>query len=180
MAILHPATLVPTKLELVTAFLDAQEWGGTGEVEMIGGYRFDDPDGRVGVEALLVRRGDRVLQVPLTYRDAPLAGAEGDLVTTMTHSVLGDRWVHRAQADPVALGCFERALAGTQAQAELVAELPDGSREPRPQVVVVAHEGEDVADGPVRFTDDASRPVGGASRLVATWDGGSAVVASRG
>jgi hypothetical protein len=43
----------------------------------VSAYRFDDPAGEVGIETLLVRRGaGPVLQVPLTYRGAPLAGAE--------------------------------------------------------------------------------------------------------
>ncbi len=45
-------------------------------VEVIGSYRFDDLDGRVGMETHLVRAGGVVLQVPLTYRMPRLDGAE--------------------------------------------------------------------------------------------------------
>src|SRR5690606_23314792 len=65
-------------------------------------YRFDDPDGEVGVETLIVRSGGNdELQVPLTYRGAPLAGAENWLIGTMEHSALGKRWVYDAAGDPV-------------------------------------------------------------------------------
>ena len=67
---------------------------------MIGSYRFDDPDGRVGMEAHLVDAGGTLLQVPLTYRDEPLDGAEDALITEMQHSVLGTRWVYDGLRDP--------------------------------------------------------------------------------
>jgi hypothetical protein len=49
-----------------------------------------------------------VFQVPLTYRDEPLAGADGALITTMEHSVLGTRWVYDGLRDPL----FVVMLAG--------------------------------------------------------------------
>ena len=58
---------------------------------MIGSYRFDDPDGRVGMETHLVTAGGALMQVALTYRDEPLDGAEDALITEMQHSVLGTR-----------------------------------------------------------------------------------------
>ena len=36
------------------------------------------------------------MQVPLTYRGAPRPSAEDSLVTTMTHTTLGDRWIYDA------------------------------------------------------------------------------------
>ncbi|HEY9290719.1 MAG TPA: hypothetical protein VIP98_05510 [Microlunatus sp.] len=126
MAIIHQAELTPSKPELIMAWLDREPWGGTGEIEIIGSYRYDDPDGEVGVEAFLVRRGDRLLHLPLTYRGAPLDGAEDRLISTMTHSVLGDRWVYDATADPVAVACYRRALCGQQEQAEM--EVVEGDR----------------------------------------------------
>ena len=67
---------------------------------MIGSYRFDDPDGRVGMESHLVTAGDMLLHVPLTYRDAPLEGADDALIVEMQHSVLGTRWVYDGLRDP--------------------------------------------------------------------------------
>ena len=68
---------------------------------MIGSYRFDDPDGRVGMETHLVTAGGVVFQVPLTYRDEPLDGADDALITEMHHSVLGTRWVYDGLRDPL-------------------------------------------------------------------------------
>ena len=96
MAIIHRATITPTKLELAAAWLDRQGAGGAGDLEMVGSYRFDDPEGEVGVEALLVRRSGEVFHLPVTYRGAPLDGAGAHLITTMEHSVLGRRWVYEA------------------------------------------------------------------------------------
>jgi hypothetical protein len=67
---------------------------------VIGSYRFDDPDGRVGMETHLVTAGGALLQIPLTYRDEPLDGAEDALITEMQHSVLGTRWVYDGLHDP--------------------------------------------------------------------------------
>jgi hypothetical protein len=55
MAILHRASVTPSKRELAEAWLDEQPWAVDGGVEMLGSYRFDDPAGEVGVEAMLVR-----------------------------------------------------------------------------------------------------------------------------
>lgn len=119
MAIIHKATLTPDKPTLIDAWLDGRPWAGRGPDEMLGAYRFDDPAGEVGVEVFLVRRGSRLLHVPLTYRGAPLPGHEDDLVGTLEHSVLGTRWVYDGTRDEVAVACFRRALTGEQEQAEL-------------------------------------------------------------
>jgi hypothetical protein len=108
MAILHAATVTPTKAEMISAWLPTQPWAPRGaDAELVGAYRFDDPDGRVGMEVHLVRAGDVLVQVPLTYRDAALDGADGHLLGTMEHSVLGERWVYDGLGDPV----FVRMLA---------------------------------------------------------------------
>jgi maltokinase-like protein len=69
-------------------------------VHVIGSYRFDDPEGRVGMETHLVTARGTLFQVPLTYRDEPLDGAEDALITEMQHSVLGTRWVYDGLRDP--------------------------------------------------------------------------------
>ena len=103
MAIFHRATVTPKKAELIAAWAPAQPWGPPNDapVEVIGSYRFDDPDGRVGMETHLVTAGDTLFQVPLTYRDEPLAGAEDAFITEMEHSVLGTRWVYDGLGDPL-------------------------------------------------------------------------------
>jgi hypothetical protein len=103
MAIFHRATITPTKEELIAAWAPTQLWGPPADahIDVIGSYRFDDPDGRVGMETHLVTAGDTLLQVPLTYRDEPLDGADQALITEMQHSVLGTRWVYDGLGDPL-------------------------------------------------------------------------------
>ena len=102
MAIFHRATITPTKDELIAAWAPTQAWGwAVGDpIDVIGSYRFDDPDGRVGMETHLVTAGGTLFQVPLTYRDEPLDGHENALITEMQHSVLGTRWVYDGLRDP--------------------------------------------------------------------------------
>ncbi|QDP96753.1 hypothetical protein FOE78_13300 [Microlunatus elymi] len=206
MAIIHKATLTPSKPEVLRGWLDRQPWGGSGEIEQVAGYRFDNPAGEVGVEGFVLRRGDRLLHAVLTYRGEPQRDGQG-LIATMQHSVLGRRWVYDAATDPVALGCFLRAVRGEQDQAAL--ELWDGDRRTglREQTLrLLAQDGSgpdtpDGYDGPDRQDEfanpDASTvvrvaidggelriarvlgiPVDGSRRLTARWDGGSAVLAA--
>src|SRR3954453_22307932 len=102
MARFHRATITPTKGELIAQWAPTQPWGPAADVPIgvVGAYRFDDPDGRVGMETHLVAAGDTVLQVPLTYRDEPLEGADEALIVEMNHSVLGTRWVYDGLRDP--------------------------------------------------------------------------------
>lgn len=102
MALFHRATLSPTKQELIAAWAPTQPWGPPADVasEVIGAFRFDDPEGRVGMEIHLVDAGGTVFQVPLTYRDEPLDGAQDGLIGEMQHSVLGTRWVYDGLRDP--------------------------------------------------------------------------------
>jgi hypothetical protein len=101
-AIFHRATITPTKAELIAEWAPTQPWGPPAgdPIEVIGSYRFDDPDGRVGMETHLAVAGGTLFQVPLSYRDEPLAGAEAALITEMQHSVLGTRWVYDGLRDP--------------------------------------------------------------------------------
>ncbi|HET7399196.1 MAG TPA: aminoglycoside phosphotransferase [Intrasporangium sp.] len=109
MAVVHKgATLVPSKIELVTSWLPGQRWyagkGHEPRLHRVGGFRFEDPRGEVGIETLLLADTAAsppvVYQVPLTYRGGPLDGGEAALLGTMEHSVLGRRWVYDAPHDP--------------------------------------------------------------------------------
>jgi hypothetical protein len=102
MAIFHLATITPTKAELIAKWAPTRPWGPSAAdpIDVIGSYRFDDPDGRVGMETHLVTAGGALIQVPLTYRDEPLDGAGDALITEMEHSVLGTRWVYDGLRDP--------------------------------------------------------------------------------
>ncbi|SDK46426.1 CG0192-related protein [Nonomuraea jiangxiensis] len=133
MALLHQATLRPTKLELLAAWLPGRGWfsGPAGEVLRVGAYRFDDPAGAVGIETMLVRAGDGpVHQVPLTYRDAPLAGGDDWLLGTAEHSALGRRWVYDGCGDPVYAAALASAILGDTGQAEQFLQV-DGRLERR-------------------------------------------------
>ncbi|QIX25945.1 hypothetical protein ncot_04520 [Nocardioides sp. JQ2195] len=183
MAIIHRASITPTKLELVAIWLErAGGVPGEGELRQVGSYRFDDPEGEVGIEALLVTRGGPVVQVAMTYRGAPLPGAETHLIGTMEHSVLGRRWVHEANGDRVALAAYQRALSGAQAQAALEIWEGDTLVETRPQTVVL--EVRHPASSPSAIRARVASGIGpepadapGAPALLARWDGGETVVA---
>ncbi|MEU2613456.1 hypothetical protein ABZ570_18000 [Micromonospora sp. NPDC007271] len=140
MALLHRAELRPAKLDLLAAWLPTRSWfAGTAgaDVTRVATYRFDDPAGEVGIETLLVRAGaGPVLQVPLTYRGAPLPGADQWLVGTTEHSVLGPRWVYDACADPVYPPALAAAVLAGAGQAEEYFEV-DGKREVRPPNMTV-------------------------------------------
>lgn len=130
MALIHQATVQPSKAELLAAWLPVQPWGPEegADLELVGAYRFDDPAGRVGLETHLMRAGGQLWQVALTYRDAPLPEAEAALVGRMRHSVLGERWVYDGCADPA----YVRMLAATAltgvGQSVGVVEVDDRSR----------------------------------------------------
>ncbi|MFE9201688.1 hypothetical protein [Micromonospora sp. NPDC007230] len=140
MALLHRAELRPSKLDLLAAWLPGRPWfaGTTGaDATRVATYRFDDPAGEVGIETLLVRVGDGpVLQVPLTYRGAPLPGADAWLVGTTEHSVLGPRWVYDACADPVYPPALAAAVLTGVGPAEEYFEV-DGRREVHPPNMTV-------------------------------------------
>ncbi|MVA75879.1 hypothetical protein GC722_07565 [Auraticoccus sp. F435] len=178
MAIIHQASITPTKQELLETVLG-------GPVEILGSYRFDDPAGEVGVEAFVVRAGGRLRHTVFSYRGAPLDDPAAQLVATMEHSALGRRWVYDGTTDPVALDCFRRALLGEQEQAvlELWADGERvGTREPTVALTVAAGEGTaEAADrSTVRVSDELGPAAGRGPALVATWDGGQAVVAELG
>ena len=188
MAIIYRAELSPSKADILHDFLSSRSWGETGELELLGAYRFDDPEGEVGVECHLVRAGETIYHLPLTYRPAPLDGAEQQLLGTMQHSVLGERYVYDGLGDELALDCFRRAICGEQEQAELGIYSEDGELiEIRPQTVTLSLEvdegeslptGDELLEGAL-FT--IARTVGdldGTVRLLATWSDGQGVVAA--
>jgi hypothetical protein len=149
MAVVHGgADLRPNKPELVSAWLPTQAWAeDLGAIEQIGSYRFDDPDGEVGIEALLFRAGDQVLHLPLTYRGAPLDGADDFLLGTMSHSQLGMRWVYDACGDPVAVRAYLTAILTGGEQAPIEVERDGAIVERRSATVRAGGSGSD-ATGP--------------------------------
>ncbi|MER6005097.1 1,4-alpha-glucan branching protein [Nonomuraea angiospora] len=134
MAVIHHTDLKPTKLELLTSWLPTRPWylGGAGEPELAkaGGFRLDDPQGEVGIEFMVVTdtSGTQPISylVPLTYRGAPLDGAEHALVGTMEHGVLGRRWAYDGCHDPVLVAQLQALIEGrVQAQDQNTSDTPD-------------------------------------------------------
>lgn len=173
MAIVHATSISPTKAEILENLFG-------GPVDIRGAYRFDDPDGEVGVEGLIVNAPDGLRHVVMTYRGAPLGGAEEHLLSTMEHGVLGQRWIYDGLGDPVALACFDRALRGEQQQARL--EIFDGddlveTRDSTVRIAVV--EGDRAEHRGLVIVGDLSQPIdAGGAQLRATWADGGAVVAA--
>ena len=92
MALVYPnADLTPGKRELMDGWLPGRPWfDGEPGRKPVGSFRFDDPEGEVGMEGFLLGGdGLSTLFLPLTYRAAELPGAEDHLVGTTEHSELG-------------------------------------------------------------------------------------------
>ncbi|ACZ30630.1 hypothetical protein Xcel_1605 [Xylanimonas cellulosilytica DSM 15894] len=178
MAILHQATLTPTKAELIAAWLPGQSWfdGDAPLVTPGGAYRFDDPAGEVGIESHIVHVGGRVVHVPLTYRGAELDGAEAFLVGTMEHSVLGTRWVYDAIGDPVYRAELVRVIAEADTQVDLFVETPDGPVRRDPNMQVRGSGGVVPDDAEIVVVREPLRDTAPSSglTLTGTWAGASA------
>lgn len=195
MALFHKATLTPSKSDLLAGWVPTQPWCDDPEagIEVVGAFRFDDPANQTGIETHLVRSGDAIYQVPLTYRNDEVAGAADALVGTIEHSALGTRWVYDGVHDGTyvmmlaavtmtgqgeALGLVEYDGRWVVAPASVRIEGGgwSGGRVPVDRFAPVAT----AADGAVRLQNDrfaltfnrriheAPRPPMG---LVATWEG---------
>jgi len=168
MALLHRAVLHPTKLELVAAWLPGRQWyqGPAADIARVAAYRFDDPAGAVGIESMLVRTDNGpIYQVPLTYRGAPLDGAEGWLVGTADHSVLGRRWVYDACGDPVYAATLTRAIFTSTGQAEEFFEVNGRLERHEPTMTVT---GSGVQDADIPAVDAIRRVVEDDPTLIVT------------
>ncbi len=137
MALLHQATLRPSKLELLSAYLNR------GGLTQLGSYRFDDPAGEVGIETHLITDGSGgVLHLPLTYRSEPLAGADEWCVGTIEHSVLGTRWAYNGCADPVYAAELIRVILTGGSQVEQYFETDAGEKLYKESTATVIGSGE--------------------------------------
>ncbi|ETK30725.1 maltokinase N-terminal cap-like domain-containing protein [Microbispora sp. ATCC PTA-5024] len=184
MAVIHRTTLTPTKLELLASWLPRQAWyAGTGrapELEKAGGFRLDDPRGEVGIEFMVAvdtsDGGPVSYHVPLTYRGAPLEGADHALIGTAEHGVLGRRWIYDGTRDPVLVAQLLALLLGrAEPQAQSVSDTPDPSVVSSYTGAVVSPSvtSADVADGP-HGTDVVVETEGGsvAIRVIRVLDPG--------
>ncbi|GAA3399055.1 maltokinase N-terminal cap-like domain-containing protein [Streptomyces roseoviridis] len=196
MSVIHRTTMTPTKLELLQDWLPTRPWypatGGTPVLEKAGGFRLDDPEGEVGIEFMVVRDASAADRhgylVPLTYRGAPLEGAEQSLVGTSEHGVLGTRYVYDGTHDPVLLAELRALLRGrAEPQAQSESDTPD----PKVTATVEGDEGwapvsdASVTDGPdgtvirfgsgapelrvVRVLGTGEEPAAGARGAVTAW-----------
>ncbi len=130
------ASMAPPFTDFLPAWVARQRWyagkGREPQLQRIGGLRWQDPDGEVGIETWLVvdTGGERrtVYQVPLSYRGEPLPGADDALVATTEHSELGTRYVYDAPHDPAYVRAVLRlVLAG----ATVTSDGPAGTGEAR-------------------------------------------------
>lgn len=160
MALLHRAELVPSKLELLAGWATDQTWfAGEADAPLatVASFRFDDPEGEVGVETLFVRAGDGpVMQIPLTYRNEKREGSQDGFIGTLEHSVLGTRWVYDGTSDHVYLWELGRTIFTGGTQVELWIEI-DGvmtQRDPTARVQGSGAQTSVPADG---FTVDVVR-----------------------
>lgn len=133
MAQIFQTTLVPSKLQLITGWLPRQPWyarpGQEPELQAVGGFRLDDPNGEVGLEFHIVRDLDAtVYLVPVTYRGAALDEAADGLLGTMEHGVLGTRWVYDGAHDPVLVAQLIALASGmAEAQDQHESDTPDST-----------------------------------------------------
>ncbi len=131
-------------MELLSAWAPLQPWGSGlsgSALDIVGAYRFDDPEGEVGIETHLLRSAEgQVVQVPVTYRGAPVPEAEAALIATTQHSVLGQRWVYDGCGDPAYVAALATAIltGGTEADLDVVTE---SGHERRPATTKVTGSG---------------------------------------
>jgi len=161
MGIVHRATLSPSKQEIVEGWLPTRGWAaGRRIAEKVAEYRYDDPEGEVGVETILWRLDDgAVVQTPLTYRATPLAGADEHLITTTQHSVLGERWVYDGCGDPVWASTLATAIVTGGRQSQMFFEREGGLRVDIPARMQVRGSGS-AASGPVVARIDSTTDEG--------------------
>ncbi len=131
MALLYDAKITPGKRDLMKGWLPSRSWfDGDLARKPHAAFRFDDPAGEVGIECFLLGpeegsgsgSGAPTYLIPMSYRGAPLEGAEEHLIGTTDHSVLGKRWVYDGCADPVAVSAILSAIATGGHEAALTME----------------------------------------------------------
>ncbi|GAA4893576.1 hypothetical protein GCM10025789_08440 [Tessaracoccus lubricantis] len=113
------AELRPSKIELLQGWLPRQHWffGDAQKLERAANFRLVDPDGEVGLDAMVISDGTHAYFVPVTWRAQPLEGAE--LIGTLEHSVLGTRYCYDAATDPVFMAELERVIREADCQADI-------------------------------------------------------------
>ena len=136
MATVYETTLQPTKLELLAGWIGDQRWytgkAHTPDLARLGFYRFDDPDGEVGIEVLVVADsgGDGepvVYQVPVTWHGQRVAALEHALIGTTEHGTLGTRYAYDGCHDPAFAEQMLRCIVTGSTQVPLQIHDKDGN-----------------------------------------------------
>ncbi|MFV0406494.1 MAG: maltokinase N-terminal cap-like domain-containing protein [Propioniciclava sp.] len=139
----HPeATLTPSKLDLLAGWLPGQSWfrGEVSDLERVAFFRFTDPDGEVGLDCMIIASAGETYHIPVSWRAEPLA--EGELIGTLEHSLLGTRYCYSANTDPVYVSELIRIIREGDTAADI---LPAGSDQPLPATIEVRGSGVDPA-----------------------------------
>ncbi len=126
----------------------------------------------IEIMVILDGRGEAYV-APMTYRGAPLDGAEESLIATSQHSVLGRRWIYDGEGDPVFQARLAALLRGdVLAQAQTVSDTVDPTVQVQPSA--------DISDVRVaRVLRDGNVPPPGRASVSATWKRADGTVARR-
>ena len=131
-------TVTPSFAKFLPPWMAQQRWyAGKGRVpalRQVGGLRFEDPAGEVGIVVHLVLddagQDPTIYQVPLTYRGARLEGADHALVATVEHSTLGTQYIYDAPHDPVFVaGLLRLMLDEATAASDDAGQTSEGATE---------------------------------------------------
>ena len=177
MAFIHKtASLVPSKLELLTAWLPRQSWyvdsGPAPQLTRAGGFRLDDPDGEVGIEFFFVSdeadgKGT-TYHVPMSYRGAPLPDADRALIGTGEHGALGPRFIYDGAHDPVVVDAVRALLEGrAEPQHQSESNTPDPTVKVRRAAAASPARALNIEVRRVLVTGNDSSD--GSARVEATW-----------
>jgi hypothetical protein len=114
------------------------------------------------MEVFLADAGGTVFQVPVTYRDTPLAGGGDALIGEVQHSALGTRWVYDGLRDALLVTMLAGVSMTGQGEA-LGMVMDDGRWHIAPSPVRIQGGGWGLervpVDGFELVTDDADRSV---------------------
>ncbi len=136
MAIVYETTLQPSKLDLLADWIGDQRWytgkAHTPDLQRLGFYRFDDPDGEVGIEVLVVADSGGadepvVYQIPVTWRGEPVDELRGALIGTTEHGTMGTRYAYDGCHDPAFAEAMLRCVITGSTQAALEIHDKDGN-----------------------------------------------------
>lgn len=159
------ATMKPTPLELLAPWIARQPWFvGNPALEMVGRFKFEDPNGEVGLDNFIIRSGKHLYYVPLTWRSTMLPGW-ADLIGEVDHGTLGRRYCYNAETDPVFLEELRRVII----EGDTDSEVHTTTGEVRERTIDVKGNGEP-CDGKVRVVRRFGTYYPGKSKLIARWE----------